>query len=204
LGILENMPIRSDLTAEIALFVVGLCWLGFFAILIVGKRGAAKGKAKRDMKSHLGFLLQCIAYAICFGFHRVYFSPFLPMSRPAETVLAAFTIVIAMASVWFCFESARTLGKQWALVAQVIEGHELITSGPYALVRNPIYLTMFGMLLSTGLAASLWPALLVAIAVLIVGTEIRIRSEEQLLREAFGSRFDNYVRNVPALFPRVL
>src|SRR5271170_2363739 len=98
------MPMRSDLTAEVVLFVVGLCWLGFFAILIVGKRGAAKAKAKRDMKSHLGFLLQCIAYAICFRFHRVYFSPFLPMSKTAENILAAVTIAIAVASVWFCFE----------------------------------------------------------------------------------------------------
>jgi protein-S-isoprenylcysteine O-methyltransferase Ste14 len=118
--------------------------------------------------------------------------------------LAAVTIVIAVASVWLCFESARTLGKQWALAARVIEGHELITSGPYARVRNPIYFAMFGMLLATGLALSRWPAVGVAILVFVLGTEIRIRSEERLLREAFEVQFDNYARKVPAIFPRIL
>jgi protein-S-isoprenylcysteine O-methyltransferase Ste14 len=148
--------------------------------------------------------LQCVAYAMCFVFHRVYFSSILPVPRVAEETLAAVTIVIAVASVWLCFESARTLGKQWALAARVIEGHELITSGPYARVRNPIYFAMFGMLLATGLALSRWPAVGVAILVFVLGTEIRIRSEERLLREAFEVQFDNYARKVPAIFPRIL
>jgi protein-S-isoprenylcysteine O-methyltransferase Ste14 len=198
------MPARADLTAEFVVFTVDLCWLGFLGILIVGKRGAARKETKRDMKSHLGFLLQCIAYAICFTFHRVNFSPIQPMSKVAEETLAAITITIALTSVWFCFESARTLGKQWALAARVIEGHELITSGPYARVRNPIYLAMFGMLLGSGIAFSRWPVILIALVVFMAGTEIRIWSEERLLRAAFDGQFDKYARKVPALFPRIL
>jgi len=198
------MPERADLTAEVVVFMVDLCWLGFLGILIVGKRGAAKKEIKRETKSFLGFLLQCVAYALCFIFHRLYFSPILPMPREVEETLAAITTGIALASVWFCFESARALGKQWALAARVIEGHELITTGPYARVRNPIYLAMFGMLFATGLAVSRWPAVLVAILAFLFGTAIRVRSEERLLREAFQAQFDNYARKVPALFPRIL
>jgi protein-S-isoprenylcysteine O-methyltransferase Ste14 len=197
------MPAHSDLTAEVVVYFVDLCWLGFLGILIVGKRGAAKKETKREMKSFVGFLMQCVAYAMCFIFHRVYFSPILPMPRGAEETLAAVTIVIALASVWLCFESARTLGKQWALAARVIEGHELITSGPYARVRNPIYSAMFGMLLATGFAFSPAPVILIALVVFMAGTGIRIGSEERLLREAFDTKFDSYARKVPALFPRI-
>ncbi len=72
---------------------------------------------------------------------------------------------MAVGSTWFCFAAARALGRQWALVARVIEGHELIRQGPYGVVRNPIYLAMLGMLVATGLAVSHWQALAAAISV---------------------------------------
>jgi len=176
-------------------------WIGFGAILVLGKRGAAKGAARRDAKSSIGFALQCAAYALCFVFCRAYFSPLVAAPLWTETILAAFTIALTGASVWFCFAAARALGKQWALMARLIEGHELIRQGPYALVRNPIYLAMLGMLLATGLAVSRWPAILVAVAVFAAGTAIRIRSEENLLRAAFGAKFEDYARSTPAFLP---
>ena len=63
---------------------------------------------------------------------------------------------------------------------------------------------MLGMLVATGLAVSHWQALVLAILVFLAGNEIRIRSEERLLREEFGAAFDDYARRVPALFPRIL
>jgi protein-S-isoprenylcysteine O-methyltransferase Ste14 len=195
------MTFILDGPRAMALGVVGACWLGFGAILVVGKRGASKTQTRRDAKSHLGFFLQGVAYAICFGFPRAQFFPFVAGSKAAEGVVAALTAATAIASVWFCYTAARALGKQWALVARVVEGHELITEGPYGVVRNPIYLAMFGMLVATGLAVSRWQALAVAMIVFFAGTEIRIRSEERLLREAFGAKFEEYARRVPGLFP---
>jgi len=60
---------------------------------------------------------------------------------------------------------------------------------------------MLGMLLATGIATSHWLAFITAIAVLMIGTIIRIRSEEQLLRETFGNEFDAYANRVPAFVP---
>ena len=121
------MPIsfRPDLPAEVAFAAVLAGWLGFGVILAVGKR-AAPGAAKRDWKSGVGFLFQAAAYANCFVFARTYFSAIRPMSQLAAEILAAITVAIVLASVWFCYAAARALGKQWALVARVIEGHELI------------------------------------------------------------------------------
>lgn len=139
-----------------------------------------------------------------FCFSPALFSPLVPNSEIGDVTLAALVVAIAVASEWFCFDAARTLGKQWALVARVIPGHELIQQGPYAVVRNPIYLAMLGNLLATGLAVSRWEALIAGMVVFAIGTEVRIRSEEKLLREAFGSQFEDYARRVPAFFPRVL
>ena len=198
------MAVNPDFWAELALLAVGVCWLAFGAILVIGKRQALGTEKKRDLKSHAGFAMQGLAYALCFALPRPYLSPFLPVSKPGEIILTAMTIAIASVSVLFCYSAARTLGKQWALVARVIEGHDLITSGPYAVVRNPIYLAMLGMLLATGLASTRWQVLLGALVIFQIGTAIRIRSEERILREAFGIKFDEYARRVPAFLPRIV
>jgi protein-S-isoprenylcysteine O-methyltransferase Ste14 len=199
-----QMTLRAGQPSEIAACVLAAGWAGFGVILALGKRGAAKDAARRELKSSVGFVLQCTAYAICFAFHRAYFSALLPMSKASEEILAGLTIALTIASVWFCYAAARALGKQWALMARVIEGHELISQGPYAVVRNPIYLAMLGMLVATGLAASRWPALVGAAIVFAAGTAIRIRTEESLLRGAFGAKFEDYARRVPAFLPRLL
>ena len=196
-----QVVLRPGEPTEIAAFVMAAGWVGFGVILVLGKRGAARGSATRDRRSTFGFLLQCAAYAICFVFYRPYFSPIAPMSVSCEEILAAISIALTLGAVWFCYAAARALGKQWALMARVIEGHELIRQGPYAVVRNPIYLAMLVMLIAIGLAVSHWQALVVAVAVFWVGTLIRIRTEETLLRANFGTQFDEYARAVPAFLP---
>jgi protein-S-isoprenylcysteine O-methyltransferase Ste14 len=196
-----QLILRPGEPSEIAAFVMAAGWAGFVVILVLGKRGAARGSASRDMRSTFGFLLQCAAYAICFVFYRPYFSPIAPMSVSREEILAAISIALTLWAVWFCYAAARALGKQWALMARVIEGHELIRQGPYAVVRNPIYLAMLVMLIAIGLAVSRWQALVVAAALFWVGTAIRIRTEENLLRANFGAQFEQYARAVPAFLP---
>jgi len=204
----KDLPIQfvisPDRTAEFAFIAVMFCWLAFAAIAMIGSRDAVRSDAKRDMKSHAGFFLQGVGYAVCYIFARPYFSQFIPMPKVAEEILAAFAVAIATVSVWFCYSAARTLGKQWALVARVIEGHELVTQGPYSIVRNPIYLAMLGMLIASGLTAARWQIFPVAVALLLLGTDIRICSEEKLLRETFGAKFDEYARRVPAVYPRIV
>ncbi len=134
---------------------------------------------------------------------RKQFSPVASGSQAAEWGLAVLTVAIAVASVWLVNAAARRLGKQWALAARLVEGHELIQDGPYRIVRNPIYTGMFGMLLATGLAAAQWIPLLIAIVLFIAGTYIRMRTEERLLSAAFGSEFEAYARRVPALIPGI-
>jgi protein-S-isoprenylcysteine O-methyltransferase Ste14 len=62
---------------------------------------------------------------------------------------------------------------------------------------------MFGMLVATGLALSVWWALVLAAVLFAIGTQIRIQNEEKVLRESFGAEFDAYARQVPAMFPRI-
>jgi protein-S-isoprenylcysteine O-methyltransferase Ste14 len=189
--------------ARFVFFAVLAAWVAFAALFIFYKQ-PSKGKNRaRDPISVAGLALQMVGYFFVFNFARTYYSPIFPMPAAAVIALAIFTVAIAFGSVWFCLLAIRALGKQWALVARVMEGHELVMRGPYGIVRNPIYLGMFGILVATGLAVSRWQALVAGVVLFLTGSDLRIRSEEKLLRPAFGEKFDDYARRVPAFFPRV-
>lgn len=79
----------------------------------------------------------------------------------------------------------------------------LVTAGPYRFVRNPIYTGMLGMQVATGLAMEHWTALMVAVVLFAGGLIIRVRSEEKLLRAAFGNKFEDYAQRVPTVLPGI-
>jgi protein-S-isoprenylcysteine O-methyltransferase Ste14 len=193
---------RTDVVGVVTLVLVFLAWLVFGAIFLFRKKPPKEEETKRVAAAKWGIALQAAGFAVVGSFHRAEWWP-LPASLFGEVIFAVATVALAYSSCWFCCRAVRTLGKQWTYEARVIQGHELITQGPYALVRNPIYLGMFGLMVATGLAYSTWWALVAAILVFLVGNRVRIRAEEKLLREAFGAQFDDYARRVPAFFPRL-
>src|SRR5713226_609378 len=178
-----------------------LSWFAFVIVFLDRHKPPAAPESKRERASIVGIVLQGAGYAFVWSIRRAWFSPIISVSNSVEIALAILTIALGIASVWFVSAAIRTLGTQWSLGARLIQGHKLITEGPYRLVRNPIYMGMFGMLLATGLAVSHWVGLLIAIIVFAIGTFIRVRSEERLLREMFGHEFDAYAHEVPAVIP---
>ena len=78
-----------------------------------------------------------------------------------------------------------------------------MTSGPYRLVRHPIYTSMLFLLVGTGLMVTPLPMLLLSVAVFMFGTEIRVRIEDRLLAARFGDRFQQYKSRVAAYVPFV-
>ncbi len=194
----------AHLAQKAAFYAVIACWWTFLLTFWLRKRPPRARETKRDWTSLVGLLLQAAGYFIIWFpyFRRKQFWTAASASL-VEWGLAVLSITMAVASVWLVNAAARRLGKQWALAARLVEGHTLIQDGPYRYVRNPIYTGMFGLLLATGLCFTQWVPLLVAALLFAVGTGVRVRSEERLLREAFGSEFEEYARRVPAVIPGI-
>jgi len=180
--------------------VVMICWAVFAGVFLLRKKPPSPPDQKREPGSLFGVALQGMSYGLVWGVRRPSFTPIFG-NGPISMMSGLLAICAAVSSVWLITMAVKTLGKEWSLTARLVEGHQLATSGPYALVRHPIYSGMLGMLLATGLAISHWAALLVALIIFFIGTTIRVRSEEKLLREAFGEKFEAYVRNVRAIVP---
>ncbi len=86
-------------------------------------------------------------------------------------------------------------------VVPLYADHRLITGGPFALVRHPMYL---GILL-TGLGGILiyWTWTFVFVTGHFFGLVFRARREEEALAAKFGPEWESYQRRVPAWIPRL-
>ena len=195
--------IHTDTIGLTTLILLFGSWVVFALIFFLRKRPPKVEEAKRSSAAKLGIVLQGVGFGLVWTFRRSQWWP-SATSVGGELTLAAVAVALAWVSIGGCLLSVQTLGKQWTVQARLIKGHELIMDGPYGIVRNPIYLGMFGLMVATGLTLSQWWALLSAVVVFLVGNRIRIRAEESLLREAFGSQFEDYVRRVPPFLPRIL
>jgi protein-S-isoprenylcysteine O-methyltransferase Ste14 len=196
----------SDYALHAVVFsVVVVSWFVFafvfFRFLL--RKPPTGAESRRDSTSTLGLALQGASYAFVWAFMREKFTHIAPLGKFPDIAVAVVTVALVVGSVWLMRSAFGTLGKQWSLTARVLEGHKLITAGPYGWVRHPIYTGMFGLLVANGLAVSRPFGLLAGIIVFWVGTIIRVRSEERLLRAAFGAQYDEYARRVPAVLPGV-
>ncbi len=173
------------------LWVVG-CWAALFVHTIFRRRAPQAREMKRDRRWTTGFCLQIAAIGLVWA-----------LRRPAdgEVALGASAAVLATVSLWMMLAAQRELGKQFAYRARLVEGHKLITTGPYRLVRNPIYTGLYGLTLATALVHSRWIAIPLATTLYAAGTAIRVKAEERLLRDAFGAEFEAYARRTPAVIP---
>ena len=158
------------------------------------KAAAPREKAVvKDSTARWGIILVGVGFALVYSIR----------DPNAQDWRIAVAVPLGLLSVVTSWLAVRHLDKQWRFDAALSEHHELVRSGPYAVVRHPIYAAMLAMLLSAGFLLTRWPALIAAVFFFVLGTEIRIRSEEKLLRARFGEEFAMYQRSVSAYLPLV-
>jgi protein-S-isoprenylcysteine O-methyltransferase Ste14 len=112
---------------------------------------------------------------------------------------AAITVAGLLFAVW-----ARVhLGRNWSRSVTIKEGHELITTGPYGVVRHPIYTGILTGFLGTAIAISQVRGFIVVVLIFFVFW-LKLRMEEQWMRSQFGETYAAYARQTAALVPYLL
>lgn len=184
---------------DVALIFGG--WLALWVVFLRRRRAPVVAERKRDRAYVLGVVLQGVGLALVWGLRRAVSSATTGWAVLIQALVTISIGGLVTASVWLTASAVRALGKQWSIAARVVEGHELITDGPYRIVRHPIYAGMLGLLVATGLGLSAWPALVGGALLFVSGTWVRITAEERLLRGIFGTTYEQYACEVPALIP---
>jgi protein-S-isoprenylcysteine O-methyltransferase Ste14 len=121
------------------------------------------------------------------------FMPWAPWQFWAGAVVTAGGLAFA---VW----ARRHIGRNWSATVTLKQDHELVTSGPYAFVRHPIYTGLLFGFLGSAFALGQWRGL-VAVVMVYLALLRKYRLEERWMCERFGVAYDAYRARVKALVP---
>ncbi|RWH31510.1 isoprenylcysteine carboxylmethyltransferase family protein [Mesorhizobium sp.] len=117
----------------------------------------------------------------------------------AEGWICVALIAIGIAFAWW---ARLHLGRLWSGTVTAKADHRVVDSGPYRLVRHPIYTGLLVSILATMAAkGTVWGV--AGAALLLVGIVLKARLEESFLRGELGPAYDDYARRVPMLVPFV-
>ena len=172
--------------------ILAVGWVVWATPFVLAKRTGEPAKVV-DRRARWGIVLLGIGYMLLW---QVRF-----WEGPLAAWRLALTIVFLAVAGLLSWTATRALGRQWRIDAGLSSDHELVTSGPYRVVRHPIYTSMLCLFLATGLAISPLPLMAVAAVFFFTGTEIRVRIEERLLASRFDETFAADRRRVPAYVP---
>ena len=170
--------------------VLFISWIAWVSAFLVRKRGT--GASQVNTRARWGILLEGLGFALLWQGH-------FWERNPGWRLIPA--IALFLVAILLSWTGVTALGRQWRVDAALSPDHRLVRSGPYAIVRHPIYASMLCLLLGTGLVVSPWPLFVPALALFLAGTEIRVRVEDGLLAAHFGDEFAAYKRSVPAYIP---
>jgi len=124
---------------------------------------------------------------------------FVPLATWPYVVGVALVVVGLAFATW-----ARVyLGRNWSASVTLKRDHELVRSGPYRWVRNPIYTGILVALAGSALARGQWSGVL-AVVIAFGSFWYKARLEERVMHAAFGESYDAYRREVKSLIPFVL
>lgn len=120
-----------------------------------------------------------------------------------HVALGVLTDCIFLVGAAFTVWARITLGRNWSAEVAFKEDHELVQTGPYAVVRHPIYTGMLLMFLATAIHYGR-PSGFVVFGLLFVGAWLKSRQEETLMTDHFPDAYATYRHRVRALVPFVL
>lgn len=178
---------------DICWAVVGLVWLGG-AVYNVGKAPAV-------LKKSAGSLIPTLVGITLFLVNYFWGPAKFWNSLKLHTIeLSEIGAVVLLAGTFFILWARFSLGTMWSSSAISRESHNLKTTGPYAITRNPIYTGALVMLAGTALINGLgnW---IFYFLLGVVFFEIKIHLEEKLLIETLGDAYIRYLKQVPQLIP---
>src|SRR5712691_9372727 len=190
-------------TYPLALNIISVCWTLFAVIWLLAAFATKKSVYQESRLQRLRYIIPLLLgwFLLAKG-HRLSDSLNHRVIPHVET-LAWTGVVLCIAGLAFCILARFALGRNWSGVVTLKGGHELITYGPYALVRHPIYTGLLTMFVATVIVVG-HVAGIIAMPFVFGSLWIKLRHEEELMLEKFPNEYAAYQQRVKRLVPFIL
>jgi protein-S-isoprenylcysteine O-methyltransferase Ste14 len=175
-------------------------WLAWLAYWIVAAHNVKATQRREPLPSLLARAALTLLTALLLAL-RVQPLAWLNARVLPQTMVAYWLgLLMVVVGLAFAVWARIHLGRNWSGSVTVKEEHELIRTGPYGLVRHPIYTGLLLAILGTAVAFGEWRGLL-AFGFLTVAFLLKLRREERFMSESFPNDYPRYRAQVPALIP---
>ncbi len=178
----------------------------FFGVRIRYRVGSSRREPERRQETKSWAITVLMIAIICYFVSIVLYMldvPWVSWSRLSlPTWLRWLGAVGAVSAVLLVAWTHRALGSQYSAELAIQENHVLVTTGPYARTRHPMYTALNLFSLSMALITSNLLVLICAILVALPFPWIA-EMEEQMLLETFGEDYREYMRRTGRFFPRI-
>jgi len=180
-------------------------WLVWYATWLMGV--VWSGKTKVQMKTDISSawrMLASVGLVLLFLPSGLQTAALKPLTRqlwiaPAPVEWSLYALLLA--AFGFCWWARLHLGRLWSGYTTLKEDHYIVDTGPYGLVRHPIYTGAIAAGVITALVRAS-PGAMLGCVLLGVGFGMIARVEEGFLRAQLGAEaYDAYSRRVPMLVP---
>jgi protein-S-isoprenylcysteine O-methyltransferase Ste14 len=180
---------------------VGLAWVVYWWALSRNVKVTARGEPIFSRVSYIVPLVLSGVLVFSPSFpHSVLSGRFLPVD--ARGVWGSLGALLFVGGLMFTVWARLHLGRNWSDVVTLKEDHSLITSGPYAVVRHPIYTGLLIAFAGQAVARGEWRSL-IGVLIAAVAFWRKLRIEERRMLEFFGAKYQTYRQKVASLIPFV-
>ena len=180
-----------------------VAWVSFVLFWLVAAVFASRAIKRQSWWSRaLTVAVAAIPYYLLFT-HKLRYGPLAWRFVPGGPWVLVAGVVLTYAGIALAIWARFVLGKNWSAMVTIKEGHQLIQTGPYSVVRHPIYSGLLLAVMGTALAVGEIRGL-VAAAIAFTAWLAKSRTEEAFLMEQFGSQYEEYRRRTRALVPFIL
>jgi protein-S-isoprenylcysteine O-methyltransferase Ste14 len=185
-------------TSWIYLQIIAVIWIVFMAFNFLP---ALRGRAPVERRS-FAYIRRSVVVAVIAVILVILLASFgseaLVFRVVPDTPLAGIAgIILTIAGLGFSAWARRHLGKYWSSMVQVKVGHQIVRTGPYGIVRNPMYTGILVAFLGAVIAIGELLAF-VALFIGILSIWVKLKSEEEILTEKFGEEYLHYKQDVKA------
>ena len=192
-----------DFWCKIALGIICYAFV-LIRISFIGYSKIHKTEIKRIEKGlDLIFLVLFLCYEVITYFLLLLTSKFTWSSYPHIPWISWLGVAIGIISLLLFIWVQLTLGRSSSLKIEIQELQELITKGPYNLVRHPMYTSLLILHIGVFLMTSNWFIGASWFASLILFLVFRIPKEEEALLDEFGELYQNYMNKKGRVFPKI-
>jgi protein-S-isoprenylcysteine O-methyltransferase Ste14 len=185
-----------------AMLICDVLWVAFLVVWLIWAIRTKPVQKREGVSSRLSYtIINVVAFYLMFSGNAP--RAFLRMHLFSPNWLTDATgIAITFAGIALAVWARVYLGGNWSSSVTLKVGHQLVRSGPYRLVRHPIYTGMTLAMFGTGIARAQVRGAM-AVVLVYIGFKIKSKIEERVMIDTFGDEYEDYRRSTGAILPGI-